>query len=51
MRMIFVDPKKAKELNDIWRVQVETEDFEKSVSTNQKIIGIKEYLESPILET
>ncbi len=50
IRMIFVDPKKAKEINDIWKAQDEIEDYKKSASTDQKIIGIKEYLESPILE-
>jgi hypothetical protein len=50
MRMIFVDPKKAKAINDIWKAKIDTEKFDKSISKTQKIIGLKEYLEGPIME-
>lgn len=50
IRMIFVEPKKAKAINDIWKAKIDTEKFDKSISKNQKIIGLKEYLEGPIME-
>jgi enamine deaminase RidA (YjgF/YER057c/UK114 family) len=50
IRMTFVDPKKANAINDIWKAKIETEKFDKSISRNQKIIGLKEYLEGPITE-
>jgi hypothetical protein len=51
VNMIFVDPKKAKEINNIWKAKIETEEFDKSILKTRKIIGLKEYLESPIIES
>jgi len=50
VNMIFVDPKKAKEINNIWKAKIETEEFDKSILKTRKIIGLKEYLEGPVIE-
>ena len=50
MRMIFIDPDKAKKINNIWKAKIEAEEFDISLRKSQKIIGIKEDLEGPICE-
>ncbi len=50
MKMIFVDPDKAKKINDIWKAKIEAEKFDRSLMKARKIIGIKEDLEGPICE-
>lgn len=50
MRMIFVDPDKAKKINNIWMAKIDAEKFDRSLVRSQKIIGIKEDLEGPICE-
>ncbi len=47
VKITFVDPKKAKAINDIWRAKIETEEFDRSILKTQKIIGLKEHLEGP----
>ncbi|MDP2767020.1 MAG: hypothetical protein Q8O41_06175 [Candidatus Methanoperedens sp.] len=51
VRMIFVDPERAKEINNIWKAKIEAEEFDKSLLKARKIIGIKEDLEGTICET
>ncbi|MFH1322995.1 MAG: hypothetical protein ABIH80_04070 [Methanobacteriota archaeon] len=50
MKMIFVDPDKAKKINNIWKAKIDAEKFDRSLMKSQKIIGIKEDLECPICE-
>ncbi len=50
MKMIFVDPDKAKKINNIWKAKIDAEEFDKSLLKSRKIIGIKEDLEGPICE-
>ena len=48
--MIFVEPDKAKKINNIWKAKIDAEKFDGSLMKSQKIIGIKEDLEGPIYE-
>jgi hypothetical protein len=50
MKMIFVDPDKAKKINNIWKAKIDAEKFDRSLKKSQMIIGIKEDLEVPICE-
>ncbi len=50
MRMVFIDPDKAKKVNNIWKAKIDTEKFDRSLMKSQKIIGIKEDLGGPICE-
>lgn len=50
MKMIFVNPDKAKKINNIWKAKIDAEKFDRSLMKSQKIIGIKEDLEGPIYE-
>ncbi|HLB70482.1 MAG TPA: hypothetical protein VJJ51_05500 [Candidatus Methanoperedens sp.] len=50
VKVIYVDAKKAQRVNDILRARIETEEFDRSIMKSQRIIGLKEYLEGPLLE-
>jgi hypothetical protein len=50
IRNTFANPKKMNFKNNYWKAKIKNEQYDDSPLKTQKIIGIKEYLEGPVLE-